>query len=345
MYRKNVLFSSNKFNICRVKESSSSSTMERFLNTYKQNHESTIFANGKITCFWGRPGSGKTTRLKQEFEHSIIIDPEILKSKQTTLDFFERLGKTHIPVIFEDWEAIQDLIGIREITQSISPYSPTIIVSHRPVKLTNNTVCIEWSGEDLRRRTLSGTMDIFETPKEYVHRLMRGNWDDVSPGDIVHEHGHVWSIVQENYPDRIKGDIDKMAYIANLMSEADVIDTDFYDQNDWSIVLAVFTLVSCISPCRLMNSIKSEPRTGSLWTKYQNICKREKNIQSLLKRSRGTEYPLTIDAIQMAFRMYFLNEDFSLCKEYRLQPCDIDVLNHIIGPFKPKFITLAKKSI
>lgn len=318
--------------------------MDRFLNTRQQKYESTLFASGKVTCFWGRTGSGKTTRLKNEFENTIVVDPEILKSKQSTLDFFERLRGTHVPIIFEDWEAIQDLIGIREITGPISPHSPTIIVAHKPVKVTSDTVCIEWSGGDLRRQELDGEPDLFETPKEYVHRLMRGNWKGVNPGDIVHEHGHVWSIVQENYLDRVKGDLDKMARIADLMSEADIIDTDVYEQSDWGVILSLFTLVACIYPCRIMNSLKSEPRTGSFWTKYQNICKREKNIQALLGRSKGYD-PLTIDAIHIAFRNQFLKEDFSLCKEYRLQPCDIDVLNHIIGPFKPRIVSLAKKSI
>lgn len=331
--------------ICRDKESSSSSTMDRFLTTRQQKCESLIFANGKITCVWGRPGSGKTTRLKREFEHMIVMDPEVLKSKQSTLDFFERLRGTHVPIVFEDWEAIQDLIGIRELTGPVSPYSPTVIVAHKPVKITNDTVCIEWSGEDLRRRELDGDPDVFETPKEYVHRLMRGNWQGVRPGDIVHEHGHVWSIVQENYPDRVKGDLDTAARIAELMSEADIIDTDVYEQSDWGIVLALFTLVACIYPCRLLKSMKSEPRTGSFWTKYQNACKREKNIKTLLGRSLGTSCPLSFDAIHFIFRNQILQEDFSSCKEYRLQPCDIDVLNHIIGPFKPRLVSMAKKSL
>jgi hypothetical protein len=150
----------------------------------------------------------------------------------------------------------------------------------------------------------------------------------------------VWSIVQENYPDRVNGDVDTLAQIADLMSEADLLDTDVYDKYDWNIIMPMFTMTSCIQPCRLMRPMNKVPRTGSLWTKYQNICMRHKKLEALMRRTNK----LSRDAIDTVVRLQFLAGDYSACSEYKLEPSDIDVLGHIIGPFKPRVVTAAKKA-
>jgi hypothetical protein len=206
--------------------------------------------------------------------------------------------------------------------------------------MTPKTILIECPHkEDFRRAHLEGTPDAFETPKEYVHRLLRGDWQDVRIGDITHEHGHVWSIIQENYPDRINGDVDLMSRIADNMSEADLIDTDVYEQSDWGVIMPLFTMVSCIEPCKNMISLKTVPRAGSMWTKYQNMCMRRKKLDAIFRRSNK----LTREALDSVIRLQFQNGDYSACQEYKLEPQDIDVLGHVIGPFKPKVIALAKK--
>lgn len=332
----NALFSNNKLKTCFVKESSSSS-MDIFLNSSKENH-STYFPRGKLICFHGPPGSGKTTLVKKELDPYVSLDAEILKTKQGTLDYLERLRSTQTPIVIDDWEAVSELVGIREITGPISPLSPTVFVSHQPVQLTKETVLMVCPHtEDFRRRELGSGMDTFETPKEYVHRLLRGYWKDVKIGDVTHEHGHVWSIIQENYPDRT----DDLCEIADLMSDADLIDTDVYDQSDWGVIMPLFTMISCIQPCKLMKSSNKVPRTGSLWTKYQNMCMRHKKLEILLRRSGRR---LTRDAIDTVVALQMKNSDFTSCKEYKLEPSDIDVLNHIIGPLKPKIVQMAKKS-
>lgn len=319
--------------------------MDRFLNLTQQKPKGTLFAPGTLTCFYGRPGSGKTTFLKKEFERYISLDAEVLKTKQTTLDLFERLKWTHVPIVVDDWESVCDLIGVREIHGPISPNSPTVIVAHAPIKHTQATILLECPHkEDFRRKTLdtqgNSKPDVFESPKEYVHRLLRGEWKDVHIGDVTHEHGHVWSIVQENYPDRVSGNVNTMAQIADLMSDADLIDTEVYDTNDWNIVMPLFTMVSCLVPCRLMTPSKAVPRTGSFWTKFQNMCMRRKKLETMFRRSNL----LTQEALDTVVRVQFLKGDYSACKEYLLEPSDIDVIGHVIGPFKPKIISAAKKA-
>jgi len=104
--------------------------------------------------------------------------------------------------------------------------------------------------------------------------------------------------------------------------------------------MPLFTMTSCIQPCRLMRPMNKTPRTGSLWTKYQNICMRHKKLDTLLRRTNK----LSRDALSMVIRLQFLEGDYSACSEYKLEPSDIDVLGHIIGPFKPRVVTAAKKA-
>ncbi|NBX50295.1 hypothetical protein EBT25_10210 [bacterium] len=319
--------------------------MDRFLNLIQQKPKGTLFAPGTLTCLYGRPGSGKTTLLKNEFQTYISIDAEVLKTKQGTLDLLERLKGTHVPIVIDDWESVCELIGVREIQGPISPKSPTVIVAHTPVKHTQHTLLYECPyKEDFRRSVLdaqgNSTPDVFESPKDYVHRLLRGEWKDVRVGDVTHEHGHVWSIVQENYPDRVSGNVETMCTIAQLMSDADLIDTEVYENSDWNVVMPLFTMVSCLVPCKLMTPSKAVPRTGSFWTKFQNMCMRRKKLETMFRRSNL----LTREALDIVIRVQFLKGDYSACKEYLLEPSDIDVLGHFIGPFKPKIISAAKKS-
>ena len=344
----NALFSQTKLRICLVRDSSSSPDsllMDRFLPIKKSEIKETIFAQpGMLTCVHGKPGTGKTTFVKQKLGHCIFLEPDVFKSRQGTLDMFERLRYSILPIVIDDWESVQDLIGAREIQGSISSKSPTIVIALTPVKFTPQTLYHECSGVNHRRAVLdtygNAAPDDFESPKDYVHRLLRGEWKNVRIGDVTHEHGHVWSIVQENYPDRVNGDVDTLDKIAQLMSDADLLDTDVYDQYDWTIIMPMFTMISCIQPCQLMKPMNKVPRTGSLWTKYQNICMRHKKLDALIRRTNM----LSRDAIDSVIRSQFLVGDYSACKEYKLEPSDIDVLGHLIGPFKPRVVTAAKKA-
>ena len=321
--------------------------MDRFLTVKSEKPQSpcdATFAPGLLTCVHGKPGIGKTTLVKQKLGHCIFLDPEVFKTRQGTLDMFERLKYSILPIVIDDWESVCDLIGTREIEGAISSKSPTVVIAFTPIKFSNQTVFHECKGPDLRREKLdvygNAAPDDFETPKDYVHRLLRGDWKNVNIGDVTHEHGHVWSIVQENYPDRVNGNLDTLVQISNLMSDADILDTKIYDHFEWGTVMPLFTIISCIQPCKLMKPMNKVPRTGSLWTKYQNICMRRKKLETMFRRSNL----LTRDALDSVIRLQFLKGDYSACREYHLEPSDIDVLGHIIGPFKASVISQAKKA-
>lgn len=318
--------------------------MDKFIQE-KRTRESSHFPSGTLTCLYGRPGCGKTSFLQSEFGHYISIEPDILKTKQGTLDFFERLTHTKSPIVFDNWESLEDLIGIREITGPISPFSPSIIVSHTPVKHTKNIRLLQCPTHehDFRRSSLdtqgNSRPDTFETARDYVHRLMRGNWNNVRIGDLIHEPGHVWSIIQENYPDRVKS-LDVLCTISELMSDSDLLNSYMYRENDWYVSSRVLTVTSCIYPCRLMIPSKVSPRPGSFWTKYQNMCMRRKKLDALFQRSNKI---LTRETLELVIKNQFQKEHYTACQEYSLDPSDIDILGHIIGPFKQKAVTALKK--
>ena len=54
---------------------------------------------------------------------------------------------------------------------------------------------------------------------------------------------------------------------------------------------------------------------------------------------------LTLDALHTVVKTQFHKEDFSTCIDYAMESSDIDVLGHVIGPFKPKVLSTAKKII
>ena len=68
------------------------------------------------------------------------------------------------------------------------------------------------------------------------------------------------------------------------------------------------------------------------------MCMRQKKLSALYHRTH-----LTRDAFDTVIRAQFQKEDFSACKEYAMESQDIDVLGHVIGPFKTRVINAAKK--
>jgi hypothetical protein len=211
------------------------------------------FQPGTVTCVYGRPGIGKTYMVERTLPGHVCVDHTILKSKQTTIDFFERLQYTNAPVIIDDWEGLSDLIGVREITGPISK-GPLVVIAHTAVSLTPETILYEMpvmSPEQIEKiapthpqakelahacrgdvrafvRSLthaSDAADAFKTPREIVTDLVTC----AAPSDYLtttlHEHGYVWNMIQENYVDAKGITLDTCADIAESMCLADAYDT------------------------------------------------------------------------------------------------------------------------
>jgi hypothetical protein len=340
--------------------------MDRYLSkgAQKIGHEFTKL--GPAVCVMGKSGIGKTWTVRKELMPCIELTSDVLKSKQDTIDFLNKIHGTNTPVILDEYECIYDLVGLREITRP-----PTnglfVVISQIPCKFNfeintynfpvpdpdairvmfpeaSERVIATCRG-DLRwvQQSLTFTSDIrddFMGPREFVTSLVSRS-STCNPVDYIghpiQEPGNIASILHENYPDS-KGVLE---VISNYLSVADVIETRVY-AGDWEL-LSYFNLWGCILPSNEINhTLGNKLRPGSTWTKYQNMCMRQKKIQSI-----STKVPrrhLDIDAL-LLIRSQVEHGDFAAFVEYDLIPADLDTLNHL-SPFtklKAKTISILKK--
>lgn len=335
--------------------------MEEFLTVRRTKNTETQFAPGKLTCFYGRTGIGKTWYVTRHLSNPVWLDHDILRSKQTTLDFLERLRWTETPVVIDNWESVQDLIGVREIHGPLSK-GPTVIVSHEPVDIpgvvlvqapvlsvddmlriahSTDRALAESCQGDLRAflaRVIhhSDAKDQFETPLEFVQVMLSHPRPIEYIHRAVHEHGYTLGVIQENYTDARRITIEECASIAESLSLADVYDETIYKEGAWDTLMPYFVESGCVRPAVILASRlgAKKLRSGSVWSKFQNICMRLKKIDS----TRLDRDALTV------IRKYIECEDFSILKDYPLDPSAIDILNHLGTPkLRPKLVDQAKK--
>ena len=335
--------------------------MDAFLTNHPTKNSNGPFAPGKITCIHGKPGTGKTHFVTTSLPRHVVLDHTILKSKQTTIDFMERLRWTDMPVVIDNWESIQDLIGTREVTKALSR-GPTVIVSHAPVDIpdtidwpmkvmttdeileatgTSDRALAEKCHGDVRSYMIqlkngSDAKDIFETPLEFVQQLLVYPQPTDYFHRTVHEHGYTWGVIQDNYVDAKKITMEECANITESISLADVYDTVIYNEGAWDTLMPYFIESACIRPCMtLKGRINTQRlRPGSLWSKFQNICMRLKKISS----TRLDRDALTV------IRKYIECDQMAILKDYPLDPSAIDILNHLGTPkLRPKLVDQAKK--
>lgn len=314
----------------------------------------------------GKSGIGKTWAVRKALHPCVEITSEILKGKQDTVDFLNKIQGTESHVIIDEYECIHDLVGLREIKKP-----PTnglfVVISQIPVKFDFEIATynfpvlgpeaikalfpdahddvISRCGGDLRRVRQSLTFksdarDDFQGPREFLVSLVSRS-SNVNPSEFcghpIQEPGNIASILHENYVDS-KGD---MARIANHLSIADIVETRVYG-GDWEL-LSYFNLWGCILPAVEINhTLSNNLRPGSTWTKYQNACMRAKKIADM--SNRIPHKSLCLESL-LLIRSQVERGDFGTFFEYGLGPTDLDVLNHLspITKLKAKTIVSLKK--
>jgi hypothetical protein len=341
--------------------------MDRYLSKVSQQKIEPEFTKmGPAVCVLGKSGIGKTWTVRQALTPCVEFTTEILKSKQETIDFLNKIQGTESHVIIDEYECINDLVGLREITKP-----PTnglfVVISQIPVKFDFEIVTynfpvlgfdaikalfpdasddvISKCGGDLRwvRQSLtfkSDARDDFQGPREFLISLV-SRTTNTNPVDFcghsIQEPGNIASILHENYIDS-KGD---MAKIANQLSIADVIESRVY-RGDWEL-LSYFNLWGCVLPAIEINhTLSNNLRPGSTWTKYQNACMRSKKIADMANRI--PRQPLCIDSL-LLIRSQVEKGDFKTFFEYNLRAQDLDVMNHLspINKLKATTISSLKK--
>ena len=314
----------------------------------------------------GKSGIGKSWTVRKELEPYVELTSDILKSKQDTIDFLNKIHGTNTPVIIDEYECVYDLVGLREITAP-----PTngifVVISQIPVKFSfeintydfpvmspggikgifpsaSDKVIATCRG-DLRRvkQSLTFTSDArddFIGPRDFIISLVsRTGTENPAEyiGHPIQEPGNIASILHENYPDS-KGQLET---ISNYLSMSDVIESRVY-AGDWELI-SYFNLWGCILPAtEIAHTLSNKLRPGSTWTKYQNMCMRQKKIQLI-----STKIPhcnLDIDGL-LLIRSQIENGYFENFLDYDLEPSDIDILNHLSpqNKLKAKTVSSLKK--
>ena len=347
--------------------------MDRFLARSKQKTEYEFTKLGKAVCVLGRSGIGKSWAVRDALRPHIELTADILKSKQDTINFLEKVHGTDTPVIIDEYECVQDFVGLREIKGP-----PTnglfVVVSQVPVKFDfeivtyefpiptfedikrvapgiKDAAIIECNG-DLRRAIQSLTFrsdrtDDFQSPRDFVTSLVSRTSPKVSPvhfiGHPFSEPGNISSILHENYPDTKGGSVDFLANVAMDISTAGIFENVIYDGN-WEL-MNYFNFFGCILPAvAIRHGLGPNLRAGSSWTKYQNMCMRHKRIRTMATRRPCQEIHMDV---LLALRDYAEAGNADILREYNLGPTDIDVLNHL-SPFrkiKPKVVSTLKKQL
>lgn len=367
------LFSQSMLNTCRPKESSSISSMDSFIKKKKHILSNNFTELGRCVCVLGKSGIGKTHAVHTALQGNYVeLTEEILKSKQSTIDFLERLQSSDTPVILDEYESMYNLIGVREITKPPSA-GKFIIISQIPIEnkfdfeivVYNYPVptpdeikriapgatdeLIAQSNGDLRK-VLNGltfksdVYDDFMGPKQFINSLISKE-SKKSPvdyiGALVAEPGNMVAILEENFTSARGVDIVK---VTESFSDAQVFEDKMYD-GSWEL-MKYYIVCGCIIPANeIGHKIPVEKiRPGSLWTKHQNACMRKKKIQKISERVPTSK--LDIETL-LLLRKHAEHGNYNLLSEYKIEAKDIDVLNHLspLSKLKAKEVQEIKKHL
>jgi GTPase SAR1 family protein len=324
-----------------------------------------IVATNGIVCIYGDSGVGKThlidyvLRGKKRFDYNTKDhNDELLK-----------LSDAH--VVMDDVEVDKSLI--ERLKEGVKPSRGSLILTARTITKIEFCNCLHIPHPHVSTMVAIGLMrfpnenpnrleklamrvngnvrefllsidfecirDIFQTPKEFIHRLLSDARTNPREhiGASIPDHGYTWDIVHENYIDAPGIDI---VQISEFMSLADCLDTRIYNDN-WELT-PLFSLVAIIAPAIEINhTLKRECiRPGSAWTKFSNFKMRRIKYQSFQKRN------IDLDALSV-IRNYPTEQSIEIMKHYKFVPSDIDVMNNLScgKKFKTREIQSIKKKL
>ena len=365
---RSALFSSTIFSTCLVRDSSSPSSLAAMDRYYKKDKIENEFTSlGNAVCIMGKTGIGKTWLVHNKFVHYIELTPDILKSRQDTIEFLCKIKNSNLPVVLDEYECCHELIGIREIkeppssgifivtSQILVKFDFDIKIYEMPIKTSEEIkmlfpkakkTIIDTCGGDLRVVSQSiefdsDLRDDFKGPREFLNSLVSRK-SNTNPANYIgypiQEPGNIASILHENYPDS-SGDHFKTI---DSLSVADLIETRVY-AGEWDL-LQYFNFWGCIVPAVEIGHSLDNLRPGSTWTKYQNTCMRKKRIEALATRLPGKK--LCHDEL-VFLRDFAEKEMVEILLDYKIRPQDIDVLNHLspLRKIKPKTVNFLKKNL
>jgi hypothetical protein len=354
--------------------------MDAFVTIHKQKKVGTIslhdreikeitslLENGTNVFLCGAAGVGKTYILNKILDESNSIElyDEVLQKKDL---FLSTIKNSNMYAYIDDYESDTAYKSIVETVCNGSHITkkPLLVTSKNVHMLPNFKLVfvpkrkpetIQWLNKNHPRSKIaseqckgnignyfsylefSDDKDIFKSPKEIIEDLL------CVPGTIdinetIHEHGHVWGSVHENY---LGTDTDHYDKIMDSLVHADLYDTELY-KGEWDF-MPYFVLNAIKIPKIYMKNLleKDAIRPGSAWTKYGNQKMREQKIRSIQVRSHTNMKHHEF----MLLREYAQKGDVSMFSEYNLTPQDFDVMNHLglHNKLKQREVTKIKKLI
>ena len=213
-----------------------------------------------IVNVYSEHGTGKTTFFKSK--RHVDFDHEILKTKERTLDFLQRMRCSMLPLVLDDYDLVKSTSGIKEFTKGMFKRGTFYVISTErleqdwvdqwyafpgvPVREFSMKmgISVEKAQELLdktRGNMTSVRMDLenfgsqrdnFETAKEYLQGLLKDPRPSLNLNKYLTEHGHTFGIIQENYIYK-DAPIELLADVANDFSVASLIDVKMYSDVSW----------------------------------------------------------------------------------------------------------------
>jgi hypothetical protein len=323
-----------------------------------------------IICIYGNSGIGKSFLVKQVLKNlrTTELSHDILKNKNDTLDFLEKVKHTYSTIFIDDIET--DCSGWKEIIEymkthtrinkgalviilkninkidfcdciHLQPYSLEKIKEIGKEKFINkNEIEILLGAKKcngnlnifLNSFQFDGKRDILLSPKDVVHNLLCPGKTNPSDfiGEYLEEHGYSWGIVHENYPRAKNITMETVQEISENMSLADIYDNKLY-YGYWDLN-PYFCQEAIIEPSiKLKQSLYRESMNpGSAWTKYNNMKMRMGKIKQMRYRNKY----LRLDNLDVLMNLQnkcieMELEVIPILKHYNLEYGDLDVINHL----------------
>lgn len=330
--------------------------------------------NNEVFCVYGSSGVGKTYEITNLLEkYSFLeLNGELLKS-QNIYDTLS-ISSTHLYIDNADDDGYKDLFEKLRTNKRISKGSLIIVSTNlnkidfcktiyfpKPTeekllkiakskfpKLTKKylTPHITKCNGNIRNLLTSiefnDVKDIFMSPKDYVSNFLTNknipSINEFNPS--LTDHGYMWAIVHENYPDAKDVPIEK---VAELMSLCDIIDEKIFD-GDWSM-LKYFSFFSIYEPSIHVNgNLKlNDIRPGSFWTKFGNFKMRKNKFKTMCNKNN---FNFSIDYLPL-LRHHLEHGNIEPFLHYSLNAQDLDIVNHMFlkNKLKPKVVTKLKNQI
>jgi shikimate kinase len=181
--------------------------------------------------------------------------------------------------------------------------------------------------------------DVFQTSKDVIIDILshKGPFDT---SQTVHEHGHVCDVVHGNY---LHSKNSNVCAIISSLSESDVYDTQMY-KGAWNCMPYYIAAGMAIPKLNMGDPVHVDAiQPGSLWTKYGNFKMRQNKLRAIQSR-HATK--LGIEELGL-IRQYAMAGDLNPLIEYKLEPLDFDVMNHLAvgNKLKPTDVTKVKKKL